>query len=274
MLHPSTDLIDLRHAQLRFAGFPEAEKSTASMVRLETGTMWHNRLHDRLRHLGIPYMAEVKLDPWLPEGWAGTADWLILDPTKSAFVLADIKTTTGQGVGYRATEGMSESHWLQASAYWHAANRMGLPMVEKVIVFYLPLDDSGSTELLVSEDVPAEASEMDEMMDEIREECIQFANGDQLPDDLAPPIERVQKVNWNNATKVFDLKLHPHWLTRYCPFGDVCGCGDQPTTKIGHYYWDVLEEKLVYVPRKGWEDTEPTTSPNRTELRKRFSSPS
>lgn len=273
LLHPSTDLVDTRHAQLRWAGFAEKEPSTAQMVRLETGTMWHERLHDRLRRIGLPFMAEVKLDPWLPEDWAGTADWLIFDPTKQAYCLTDVKTTTGQGVSYRAAEGMSESHWLQASAYFHAASRMGIPLVDRVYVFYLPMDDRDGAEPIVCEDKPCPVEVMDATMNTIRDVCMAFAPKDEddvYMSELEPTKEREQKVFWNSTRKVFDLKLVPHWLTRYCPFGEVCGCGDTPTTKIGEYVWDTEEAELVYLSREGYADYTPSAVPSRGDIQRRF----
>src|SRR5437764_9270415 len=51
-----------------------------------------------------------------PEGWGGTADWIIYHPQYEAFVLGDLKTTTGEGIEVvsRSEEHTSE---LQSPMY-------------------------------------------------------------------------------------------------------------------------------------------------------------
>jgi hypothetical protein len=79
----------------------------------------------------------------------------------------------------------------------------------------------------------------------------------------------VQKVTWNGKRSAFELKLTPHWLTRYCDFGEVCGCSEQGETKIGEFTW--ADGELVYSPRKGFDDIEPEVSPHPGDVRKRYS---
>jgi hypothetical protein len=45
--------------------------SVADEIVLMTGTLWHDWAHTALVATGLPFMQEVKLTPWLPEGWAG-----------------------------------------------------------------------------------------------------------------------------------------------------------------------------------------------------------
>ena len=57
-----------------------------------TGTLWHGWAHEALVRTGMPFMQEVKLDRWLPEGWSGTADWVFWNADLGGFVLGDMKT--------------------------------------------------------------------------------------------------------------------------------------------------------------------------------------
>src|SRR4051812_41279757 len=135
LLHASSHLVgSLRHAQLDVAGAPKLPSAFTSEVTLMTGTLWHNWLNDALRRLGVPYMAEVNLTPWMPEGWGGTTDGLMWSPEHKGFVLVDFKTTKGEGMSYIAKGGAKEEHIWQTSLYWHAAKKMGIPLVKAVAI--------------------------------------------------------------------------------------------------------------------------------------------
>lgn len=67
-----------------------------------TGTMWHQWAHESLVAAGQPFMQEVRLDPWMPEGWSGTADWIFYVPERWAFKLRDMKTIKGDGLAWIA----------------------------------------------------------------------------------------------------------------------------------------------------------------------------
>jgi hypothetical protein len=228
-------------------------------------------MHAMMRASGVPFMEEVDMTPWLPEGWAGTLDWLLFDPGKEAWVLGDIKTVAGSAIEWRKQDGMSEQHWLQLSAYFHAARRMGLRLVNQLNVIYMPYDNTGDdAEPYISTDTPASEEEMVALMNDIRERCQEFVNNAYDPDLLAPQLEREQKVFWDGKRNMFTLKLVPHWLTKFCDFGSECGCSEQGETKIGEFSWE--EGELLYTPRKGFDDIEPTTFPRDRDVRRRFAS--
>ena len=95
-----------------------------------------------------------------------------------------------------------------------------------------------------------------------------------LTDKLEPVQSREQKLFWNKSTKVFDLKLVPHWSSRFCPYPDeLCNCSEQGVNKIGHYHfvkefqgYDI--EDWVYEARNGYEDVEPLDEPSKQEKAK------
>lgn len=275
LLHPSGDLIGpLRHTMLRAAGAPTIENHLISEVRLATGTAWHHRFENVLR--GLPGMFEVNLTKWLPEGWSGTADWLLWDDAYKAFVLHDLKTIKGDGLKYILYEGPKEEHRWQLSAYWHALVKMGLPLLDIFKIYYLPMDvpsDKPDIEPMLCEVEPIEHGVINDVM-EFRWEATQTYL-DSLPfktvaqvnmaqledwvtDKLADEPERVQGVRYNKLANQYDVKLLPHWTTRYCPFPDeLCSCRHQKTEKIGHYLYDWAKESFYYVPRKGYQAITP-----------------
>lgn len=271
LAHASSHMAgSLRHAQLDVAGAPKVQSELLSEITLMTGTMWHEWLHNTLRRLGIPYMAEVNMTPWLPPGWAGTLDALIWNPELRAFVLVDFKTKKGEGMRWVIRDGASEEHKLQTSAYWHAAKKMGVPIAKAVNVLYIPKNDTRSKDELIEpvlvdfQPYPAKTlhasmkkrwGRISEYRDSLPENPSDL--DDWVTDELEPVQERSQRVYYDRKTDTHELKLVPHWSAAYCPYpNELCDCSTQSTTKIGFY--DIDGE---YIPRTGFEDIEPVVAP-------------
>lgn len=278
-LHASSHLMgSLRHAQLDVAGAPRRTNPLLSEITLMTGTMWHEWMHDTLRRLGVPYLAEVNLTPWLPEGWAGTADALVWNPDFKAFVLVDFKTTKGEGMKWLRRDGAKKEHIAQASAYWHAAKKMGLPLAKVISILYWPKNDTTSKTELIEPmlidfpPLPAKAlhAEMKKRWGKVSDYVSSLGGepGQEVPqssrplpdwvtDALEPVQPREQRAYFDRTTGTYELKLVPHWSAAYCPYPtELCDCSEQGTTKIG--YWDIDGE---YIPRTGFEHIEPTVQP-------------
>lgn len=289
LLHASSDLVgSLRHTQLRYVGAPELPRSVVDDIRLRTGTMWHGYIASLLGDSGAPFMAEVNLTPWMPEGWSGTADWLFWSPEYEAFVLGDLKTTKGESIKYKETKGMSTEHHWQLSAYWHALVEAGFPMLDVVSVLYLPMNNiarESDPEPVVIEAAPLDGAVVQEQMEwrwlRVQEYRDAFNDDDSnwsiryLNDALAPVMEREQKVTWNYTKGVFELTLVPHWLSDYCPFDNaLCDCSEQGTTKMGEFAIDAVSKDMAFIPRrdKRWDfsDAEPEVWPTPAEIRKRI----
>jgi len=273
MLHPSTHLVGpLRHAMLDAGGAPKLRSNIVSEVTLMTGTMWHEWIGNTLKRLGLPVMMEVNLTPWLPPGWAGTADLVVWNPHLGSWVLVDIKTQKGEGMRFLAKGGAKQDHILQTSAYWHALRKMGVPLVRAIGVYYLPKNDTRSktdvVEPLLIDFEPVPAKELGSLMkgrgksitgylDSLPETQPEAEQLDYwITDKLADAEPREQKLYYDRTSGSYDLKLVPHWSTSYCPYHeDLCGCSTQSTEKIGQYEGD------EYRPRKGYEDIEPEVTP-------------
>jgi hypothetical protein len=293
-LHPSGDLIgSLRHAQLRAAGAPTIESETVSDVRLMTGTLWHSWFEDAFRAARLPVMTELKLDAWLPEGWSGTADWLIWNGRRfpdGAFVLGDLKTIKGEGMKFVEREGVKQEHLWQASAYWHAAADMGIPLVHGFVVYYLPqnapVDEPGVVPSL-QEGTPLDRDVVVGRMEERWQATkiyLEAVDAVRAPDPqvrytehgvpetfvnehLAPEQDRIQIVRWNKQRSVWDVKLAPHWSATYCPYpSELCTCRSQGTEKIGEYVLN--PDGVEFTHRKDYE-VAPTVEPSAADITKK-----
>lgn len=284
-LRASSDLLgSLRHAQLRLAGAPELPDSIVSKIRKETGTMWHRRLGETFLSKGIPFMQEVRVTDWLPEGWGGRVDWLFWNEKHGAFVLGDLKTAKGESNRFLKRDGMKPEHRWQLSAYWHALVEAGFPLIAGIFVFYLPMNDTQERgeviEPIIAEADPLPKDQVWEVMsarwdgtspylDQVyaakeHHDGPGFPIEGYLQDKLAPEIERSQYVSWNKARGVFNVILTPHWSTKFCPYDNaLCACSEQGLNKIGEYRFmlDPGKDLLEYVPRGGYEGIEPTVRP-------------
>lgn len=236
-------------------------------------------------------MREVKLGDWLPTGWTGTADFLFFDPSNEAWVLADLKTTKGESYRYLRDGGAKEQHIWQVSAYWHALVEMGLPMLDRFAVIYLPknntTDKHEKVDVLVTDVKPLDEDLVYGVMEERWEAtekyldaCFDMPGTTNTPkwinEHLAPVQERLQKMWWSAKIGGWEVKLAPHWSAAYCDFeDDLCDCSEAGTTKIGTWYWvdddEASEPGLLYTPRKGYESIEPELEPNENEVKKRGS---
>lgn len=275
----------MRHAQLTAAGAPTIESPIAAQMPLLIGTEIHKWLGAAFESEGIPVMREIKLAQWLPEGWSGTADFLFYDPSKEAWVLADLKTSKGESYKFIRDGGAKDEHLWQVSAYWHALVEMGLPMVNGFGVIYLPKNDTTDknerVSVIVAECKPLPREQVWEQMEARWAATQAYLEEGELPathqrplaaylnDKLAPVQDRVQKMWWSAKTATWDVKLIPHWSADYCPFpNELCDCSEQGTTKIGHYH--VVDGEVVYHPRKGFEEYEPVEAPTEKEVKKRI----
>lgn len=285
LLHASSDLVgSLRHSQLRYVGAPELPRSIVDDIRTQTGWFWHRHIGTLLVDAGVPVLQEVDVTSWMPSGWSGTADWLFWSPEHEAFVLGDLKTAKGEAIKFKDMRGMSEEHLWQLSAYWWALYEAGFPMLDELSVLYLPMNNvmrEDDPEPTWISSKPLAQDTVYAQMDRRKQKCDDYAasvcatdpdglmvvpNG-YISDELAPIMERVQKLVW--AKDKWDVKLFPHWLSDFCPFdNDLCDCSEQGQTKVGH--WIVEEGELVYVPRSGYEEYEPEEMPTKSEVRRRI----
>lgn len=275
LLHASSHLEgSLRHTQLDLAGAPKVREPLVRRMPLWIGSLIHEDIHRILRKVGVPYLAEVNMTPWLPRGWGGTADAFFWHSETKQFVLTDFKTSKGESLKYIAKDGAKIEHIKQTSAYWQAAKKMGLPLAKKIGVMYWPKNDTAKKDEVVEpllvdfEPIPASylAKDMKERHGAVSEYLKSLPKPNPRPllpeefltDALAPGPEREQRLYFDRYTETWEVKLISPWYSAFCPYGELCTCGDIGfTTKIGTY--DVTGD---YYPRSGYESIKPTVKPN------------
>jgi hypothetical protein len=229
-------------------------------------------------------MLEVKLDPWLPEGWSGTADWITWDATRRGFVLGDLKTIKPEGMAWIARDGIKNEHLWQVSSYWYALERMGIPLVQGFVVYYLPTGQTGPADGNVAPSLQeAKPLDRDLVLGTMAErwEATQAyldslkSTADRpyyITDALAPVQPRELAVRWDGAASKaggknrpgFKVAYYPHWSTNYCPFpNELCNCREQKVTTVGHYLRED-DGRIIYRPSRACPD-QPESIPQLTE---------
>ncbi len=272
MLHPSGALTgSIRHLQLEVAGAPMKEPDLVSEVNLLVGTRLHTWFEELYR--GRPVMTEVKLDAWLPEGWSGTADWLVWNSEERYFTLGDLKSCKPGAIHYLTSGGSKESQIWQASCYWHACVGMGLTMDPRFNIYHLPKSQNTAREgemvaPVLNECVPVPLEKLVPVMNERKAAVDAYIGslpiGDSksvmenwLTDALAPVQSRDLALRLNKTLKVpaLDLKLEPNWSTAYCDFPpELCNCSQQTASKMGH--WSLEEDgELSFTFSRGVENS-------------------
>lgn len=285
LLHASELADPLRHVQLRMAGAPRKAKRIAEAIRLKHGQLWHEYLGETWQGQHIPIMREVSMTRGLPDGWGGTADYLLWDIDRKAFILYDLKTMKGEGLKYIERDGAKAEHVWQTSAYWWALHEMGFPLVNRIGVIYMPMNEDYSeedgVEPAIVEVMPLPKAKVMEKMACTKAAVDRYVEGltgrgyvhpfptdFYLTDALADPTPREQKLV--KKGEQWDVVLMPHWTADFCPYSDeLCPCGGLPgeprTTKVGQFVKD--GKAWVYQPRKGYELTEPTVAPVGVKLK-------
>lgn len=272
LLHASSHLVaPLRHVQLELAGAPKLPRGVVDEIVLNTGTMWHDWIENTLRKLGLPFMAEVNVTPWLPPGWGGTADIVMFNPAFGSFVLVDVKTSKGESMKWRIERGASEEHIWQTSAYWHALRKMGLKMAKRVGVLYLPKNATRKKDEIVvptmiefdplpAKDLRAEMARRRKRVTEYRKSVGEpKALEDWVTDELEAVPPRIQRVYYDKAQSAHVLKLVPHWSAEFCPYpSELCDCRTRTPSTITVGLFDEVGD---YYPRPGYEDIEPEVFP-------------
>ena len=288
-LHASGDLVgSLRHAQLRAAGAPVVEGDIVAANRLRTGTMIHHDFEKIFR--GKPVMLEVKLDPWLPEGWSGTCDWIVWNAERRAFVLGDLKTAKAEAMPWVLKEGVKESHQHQLSLYWYALRDMGIPLINGYGVFYLPItqNERENVQPTWQEATPLPEEYMRALADERWAATSAYlfdVNGSRkkelnrfLHATLAPVQPLELRTYWNKAaskagkkeTPGVEVKLVPNWSTNYCDYpNELCDCSLQKPEKLGT--WMATEAGVVFTPSRGkegrYDPADPTGHPRPDQVK-------
>lgn len=211
----------------------ETEPDLIDLTVMYTGTMWHKVIQDNYGDTWV--WKEQDVSDYMPEGWSGTIDGLIL-PDQTVRVLVDVKTMNGEGMRY--IKGVKPEHRWQVSAYYWAVNRYikmtwpdsNIKLHPQAVIFYMPVSRA--------KDYVAEPIE------------IWF---DPLPEDvvIAEMEKRATALQWYKDTGENIGELMPmeitekrstggwktihmanNWWVNYCPAKD-CPCAKRSAKLLG-----------------------------------------
>lgn len=221
-LHCSTHLTDLDiHNVMDYYQFPRKDVTVGDFTRLETGNLWHDRVHGITAHYGAH---EVIVDTGLPSGWKGTAD--LVDGS----TLYDFKTAKSDVVKYLPYPSSTplEKYLWQISAYYHALSAMGYWITDTYIL-YIPID--GGEFVLKPVDVLTKKEVWDRMAQ--KQEVVLGYDGRTLP---AHPGYNYE-LKTVKSRKVHELYQVPPKYTEWCPFVD-CPCQDMQKDMVASLTFD------------------------------------
>lgn len=241
LLHPSTHLDgNVRHAYLDVRKHPHLPMTLSNILRLKSGTWWHDFLDQALK--GTPTMRELDLGLWLPYGWAGTCDCLLYEPSTRRWRLKDYKTT--DNMAKKLEWGLPDTYRKQINAYWTAVNEMGLDVEYECDVVMIPIAGDTNHTHTFKVDVEHPWDTITEMM-VIHGMATNGVNGEMppIPDDL---------IHLRRNRQGVSIHRQNHMSRLHCPFpSDVCGCkvDDVKWKKLGDF--TMVWGALMYTPLGG-----------------------
>ena len=260
LLHYSSALADnIRHVQLEFCNTPKKEEDFASLLRMNTGTLWHKWLDDNFVAKFDNVLTEVSIDEWAPEHWGGTLDMLL--QVDGLWYLYDYKVVNPLSIPFVAKTGGKSDHKWQTSGYWYAAKEMlakkGEDLSPLIQVCYIPAftgGQGGNQQPFIAVFEPTDKDMFDKNMTartnlalKYREE-VNESGGGIIQDSLVDCNMYEYKERKGKIVRV------PHWRSKFCPYEgmkqdgvEVCGCAELsqktlgPTAQWGH----LIEEQVI-----------------------------
>ena len=237
-LHSSNALTDnMRHVQLGLINMEQKDEDLMSLVRMNTGTLWHAWLDKMFTERGdANVLTEVKLDKYMHPEWSGTLDMLYRGHDDPEWTIWDYKVVNPMSLPWVQKSGGKVDHKWQVSHYYYSAKELlaeeyGEPLSPELRVVYIPaFTDNKVMAPFVSVFLPIEKELFDAELEARTNRAVAYRdrhtdtmdvfNGLLVKPDLYEYKERKGKV----------LRV-PHWRSKFCPYvgitrggRDVCGC--------------------------------------------------
>jgi hypothetical protein len=246
-LHCSSALTDnLRHVQLSSVDAPTKGEDLMSMVRMMTGTLWHDYLDQQFTNLeGYVVETEVKLDGYMHPLWSGTCDMLIRKSGANVWSLYDYKVVNPMSLPWVARSGGKIDHKWQVSAYYYAAKQFikekwGQELDDLLRVVYMPAftDNKVSAPFIAAfPPIDKEVFDKEQMFRTtlVQEYQAQYDINLQYHNEylVDPELWEYKKVKEKVVRK-------PHWRSRFCPYVGqkvdgmpLCGCDTLSQKTLG-----------------------------------------
>lgn len=252
-LHCSSALTDnLRHVQLGAVNAPSKAEDLMSLVRMNTGTLWHEWLDRMFNDSKYLVETEVKLDSNMHHRWSGTCDMLIRDNDTNEWHLYDYKVVNPMSLPWVQRSGGKIDHKWQVSAYYYAARDYIKGKFDEVLspdlaVVYLPaFTDNKVSAPFIAQFLPIDqatfTTERDARTALVDAYAAEYATNLKLINEVLVEADLYEYKE--RKGKVVRL---PHWRSRFCPYVNeteggvpICGCDRLsqktlgPTEQWGH----------------------------------------
>jgi hypothetical protein len=240
LLHPSSHLgceFEMCHTMDPDIGPKKMDQP--QLTTLLVGTLMHNFLQaawESSEWEGLEARCEQKMAAGLPKGWQGTADLLLGQfgdgkLSEAEWTLFDYKTIKGANVAYIDLDNPKPGQHMQASAYWHAAAKLGYKMMPELCIVHIPVSAAPWKQVeppiaqwlkpLPVEKVFGEMRRRSRVLKAYLE--LTHGGGTYDPELLPKKQPLVQTQKYNKKTKQTEVTEGPNWLVSYCN-SPVCVC--------------------------------------------------
>lgn len=270
-LHVSSDLLGCtRRACLEMSEFADkAETDLYGKIRRKIGRGMHSFVGRYLKER-YDVKTEVDVSRGLPEGWAGTADFIVKDAASGEIAVYDLKVVSSSAKYYsdiaaqyyQVTNKQSsqlplEDHKWQVSSYCYALKKMGIPAT-RAFVCYLFIDNyfhfgtkyqyrptEYEVDLVSDEDLEKRFKEVSGRVERWKKTSV-------LPDYLEPEQKLKAIPNWRKPEK-YVLEQRIDWRCKACPFYPRFCHPNQFEGKVGQFEFDYSTGSYVYTDLSGGE---------------------
>lgn len=232
LLHPSTHMgCEVAMCHSFDTDISKRLETYEGLMPMLVGTLMHTFLTSAWESgdwEGIEARCEVPMGEGLPKGWQGSCDLLLGQYgddklTSPEWTVIDYKTVKGANIQYLDIDRPKYGYYVQASAYWHAANKMGYRMNPELCIVYVPVSTApfkGFQRPIESWVRPMPQNEVfGEMKRRSRILKAYLAGDKDAPKKLEP--EQVNKLN--KKTGMIEVIEQQQWNASYCN-SSQCQC--------------------------------------------------
>lgn len=192
----------------------------------------------------ILFSYQTPLTEWLPEGWGGFLDFLVVK--KKKLKLIEMKATHPNN--FKFASSLPKKHnVMQSKGYMYACRQIPLDLEWSEVLY---VDRGGQNRPLSFGSIYTKNDEI-EVMAEMNRQMMawQICKKDgTLPD----PLHRTLKVKHDKRKHIYEIFLEQDWQCDYCDFCGASCVPDKSRNKVGEFLTDNNQLKM----RKGYEEYE------------------
>ena len=265
-LHVSSDLQGcVKKACLEMSEISnDIDRDQYQDIRMKIGTGMHNFIGRYLRE-NYDVQVEKEVTEGLPEGWMGTADYVITEESSGEVAVYDLKVVSSSlkyfsdmNNEFAQTSSSSsklplKEHIWQVSSYVYALRKMGINATRGFIC-YLFIDNYYHYGQKFNYN-PAEyevdlvpVDELSKKFKEVTAEVELWKQTSQLPPDLEPEQKLKAKPSWKKPERII-VEQRMNWKCKGCPFYPR-NCQPNPFEGVvGEFRYDPTDNTYYYLDK-------------------------